>query len=137
MREPQATTRRHAMRSVREAARDTGVPEVTLRRWIAEGELFAVRLGPSALVDLGEVVAVRDRLAADAPPRHRAGWPSGVVRAIGAGDLAAGVVGLLLVVGLGPDELRSPWSLALTLLCFAVGVVLLWPDRARLGRPRP
>ena len=136
MREPQATTRRHAMRSVREAARDTGVPEVTLRRWIAEGELFAVRLGPSAVVDLGEVVAVRDRLTDDGSLRSRPGWPAGVVRAIGAGDLAVGVVGMLLVLGLGPDELRSPWTLALTVLCFAVGIVLLWPGRARWGRLR-
>src|SRR5687767_408611 len=95
MRDPQATTRRHAMRSVREAARDAGVPEVTLRRWIAEGELFAVRLGPTALVDLGEVVAVRDRLTADVPPRRMFRLPPGVSRTIGAGDLVVGILGFL------------------------------------------
>jgi excisionase family DNA binding protein len=117
------------MRSVREAARDTGVSETRLRQWIADGELFAVRLGPSALVDLGEVVAVRDRLAAASPPRRRPGLPPAATRAIGLGDLAAGGVGLLFVAGLGPDDLRSPWSLALSLLCLAVGAVLLWMRR--------
>jgi excisionase family DNA binding protein len=129
MRDPRTTTRRHAMRSVREAARDTGVPEVTLRRWIAEGELFAVRLGPTALVDLGEVVAVRDRLVDDVPPRRGWAWPPVLTRAIGAGDLIVGALGILAILGIGPDGFGSAWSLVVSLLCLAIGAVLLRPDR--------
>ena len=130
-----ATTRRHAMRSVPEAARDVGVPEAVLRRWIAEGELFAVRLGPAALVDLGEVKAVRDRRAGDLPARRR-GFSPAACRAIGLGDVAAGAVGTGLFLALDSPALQSPWSLALSLLCLVVGALLLrqtgWPGaRAR------
>ena len=131
-----ATTRRHAMRSVSEAARDVGVPEAILRQWIAEGDLFAVRLGPAALVDLGEVKAVRDRRAAELPARRK-GFPPAVLRAIGLGDVAAGAVGAGLFLAHDAAALQSPWSLALSLLCLVIGALLLrqagWPGARRWG----
>lgn len=136
MRDPDATTRRHAMRSVPEAAREVGVPQATLQSWIESGELLAVRLGRSPMVDLGEVGAVRDRLLGQ-PKRRRSGWPQRTGQAIGLGDVIVGAIGLV-AFGAGPADLRSPLALFLSLLCLAVGVLLLGdaglPDLARRKR---
>jgi hypothetical protein len=111
------------MRSVHEAARDSGVPEATLQSWIDGGELAAVRLGRSPMVDLGEVRAVRDRLLGERD-RRAFGWPNRASRAVGLGDVIVGGLGLAALAA-GPSELRSPLAAALSFLCLAVGAILL------------
>jgi excisionase family DNA binding protein len=124
------------MRSVPEAARDLGVPEDTIQGWIETGELLAIRLGRSSMVDLGEVSAVRDRFLGERG-RRGSGWRHRARRAIGLGDVVAGALGLA-ALAVGPADLRSPLSLALPLLCLAVGAMLLreagLPDLARHAR---
>ena len=60
------TTQHFVMRSVAEAARETGVPEDTIRAWIDGGHLFAKRVGRTTLVNLLAVQSLSLR-----PPGER------------------------------------------------------------------
>src|SRR5215211_3801659 len=63
-----ATTRHFVLRSIPEAARETGVPEATLRRWVDDRSLSAVPLGRTTVVNMLEVEALRARAVPDPGP---------------------------------------------------------------------
>ena len=131
MEDPNRTTGYMVMRSVPEAARECGVPETTIRRWVAEGLLSAIEIGGRPMVNGAEVAAIRERLARDAGRRDRLGYGRlHWLRLFGAANVAAALAGLTVFVGVGPDGLRTPWWLGLCVASLVVGLVL-W----RLGGP--
>ena len=123
------------MRSVAEAARETGVPEDTIRAWIDEGHLFAKQIGRATLVNLLAVQSLSLRPpAVQTPPdgdwSHSYGRNRFWLRVLGGANVLAGVAGLSVFAGIGPDGLRNPWWLVGCLLSLAVGLGEL------VGRPR-
>jgi excisionase family DNA binding protein len=116
------------MRSVAEAARESGIPEETIRAWIDGGHLPAQQIGRTTLVNLLAVQSLGLRPPAERVPpdrdwsryyrRNRSG-----LRLLGAANVLAGAAGLLVFAGLGPDDLRTGWWLLLCLGSLAVGVV--------------
>ena len=126
------------MRSVPEAARECGVPEETVRRWVDDGTVPSITMGATPMVNLADVAAVRARQAG-APGGRSRRW--GVVaqrsvRALSVANVIAGLIGCLASAGIGPVDLRSPWALGLSLLSLLVGVVL-WRLASPTRRHRP
>lgn len=131
MDDPNATTGHFVMRSVPEAAAECGVPEATLRRWIADGVVTAITIGGNAMVNEAEVAIVRDRFAGKRGASGRR-W----FRALGAVNVVAALVGLLVFFGIGPAGLRAPWWLGLCLASLAVGALLWRGGVSARGRHR-
>lgn len=124
---PDATTQHFVMRSIAEAARETAVPEESIRRWIDEGHLPAQRFGRTTLVN---VLAVQSLSIRPPPPpgppgedwsslyrRHRP-W----LRILAATNILAGAASLSVFAGLGPGGLRTAWWFGLCLGSLLVGV---------------
>ncbi len=120
------TTQHFVMRSVGEAARESGVPEDTIRAWIDGGHLFAKPVGRTTLVNLLAVQSLSLRPPGERVPpdgdwsrdyRSNQSW----VRVLGGANVLAGVAGLSVFAGIGPGELRTVWWLLLCLGSLAVG----------------
>jgi len=122
------TTGYMVMRSVAEAARECGVTEGTVRRWIAEGAVSAIEIGGHPMVNAAEVATVRDRRG---EPRGDRRWR----RTLGAANLALGAIGCLVFVGVGPGNLREWWWAALCLASVVIGL-LVWRSATRPSRGR-
>ena len=121
-----ATTRHFVLRSIPEAARETGVPEATLRRWVDDRSLSAVPLGRTTVVNVLEVEARRARAGppgGDRSAHYRPG--PRLLRLAGAANAASGAAGMIAFVGVGPGDLASPRWLALCVASVAVGVLEL------------
>jgi hypothetical protein len=134
-----ATTRHFVLRSIPAAARETGVPEATLHRWVDDRSLSAVPLGRATVVNMLEVEALRARAVpdlgppgGDGPARDRPG--PRLLRLVGATNAATGAAGALAFAGLGPGDLASPRWLALCAASVAVGVLELRGLPRRRGR---
>lgn len=135
------TTQHFVMRSVAEAARESGVPEESIRRWIDGGHLFAKQIGRTTLVNLLAVQSLGLRPPGEPVPpegdwsrsyRRDRSW----LRVLGGANVLAGVANLAVFAGIGPDHLRTEWWLLLCLLSIAVGVVEVREPRAN-RRPAP
>ena len=148
--DPTRTTGYMVIRSLPEAARECGVPEAALRRWVAEGALPVVDIGGHPMVSAAEVAALRDRGAGRTRrPAGAAVWAwldaawwddRGLAPALGAGNVGAGVAGVLVPLALGPHDPRGWGWLTLCLANVVVGL-LLWrlaaASRRRADADRP
>src|SRR5688572_2033637 len=111
---PNATTQHYVMRSVAEAARETGIPDETIHLWIDEGHLPAQQIGRARLVNLLAVQSLGLRPPVERVPpdgdwsrhyRRDRSW----LRMLGAANAFAGAAGLSVFAGFGPGELRTWW----------------------------
>jgi excisionase family DNA binding protein len=138
---PNATTQHYVMRSVAEAAKETGIAEEAIRAWIEGGHLSAQQFGRTTLVNLLAVQSLGLRPPAErvAPDR---GWSRyyrripAWLRALGAANVLAGTAGLAVFAGFGPGDLRTAWWLLLCLGNLGVGAAE-WrglPQRRRPAR---
>ena len=125
---PNATTQHFVMRTLPEAAQETGVPERTIQAWIDEGALSAVVLGRTAMVDVLAVQSLSLRPPGESAAadrdwspfyRRRVPW----LRALGAANILGGAGGMAVFAGVGPDGLRTDWWLVLCLANILVGLV--------------
>ncbi len=125
---PNATTQHFVMRSVAEAAQETGVPEATIQAWIEEGHLPAARIGRTDLVDVLAVQSLSLRPPRDVAPADRDWFPNYLrgrpwLRALGTANILGGAGGMVVFAGVEPDDLRTGWWLALCLANILVALV--------------
>jgi purine-cytosine permease-like protein len=130
MSKPNGTTQHFIMRSVAEASQETLVPEATISHWIAEGVLPSVQTGRTTMVNVLTVQSLSIYLPVTSGPldgdwsrfyRRHVPWH----RALGITNVLAGAASLVVVIGIGPDDLRTAWWLGLCLLSMLVGIVEL------------
>lgn len=112
MEDPNATTGHFVMLSVPEAAAEAGVPEATLRRWIADGTLSAITIGRTPMVNVTQVATLRDRRHG----RTRGGLgPPRPARVLAGLSLVAGLAAGAAFLGWTPIGSGGPWWLELGL----------------------